>query len=1114
MKQKQRDEFPSGESIFKIIRAMKLVSFFLLAGFLQVSANIYSQNANIRLSMQDVALDEVIKAIQKQTEFTFFYSPDDVQDVVVSKIELENASLEKTLDLCLKDTEITYEIVYKAVILKKGANLDKEVPDQVFQQQKPQRREITGNVKDAKGITLPGVSVVVKGTTNGTTTDANSQFSLSVPTDAKTLVFSFIGMKTIEVPIGTSNSFSVVLEEETVGVDEVVVVGYGTQKRSGISGSVATVKTKDLVAKPSSDLQGMLKGKVPGLYVSLSDARPGGSSNVLLRGIKSLKGGNAPLYVVDGVAISNINEININDVESISVLKDAASQSIYGARASNGVILITTIKGSNTGNKVNVNFQSYYSVQNVDPNFVIFSPEEYLQIRREAYRGDLANASNGWIGTYPNDDQMFTPNELSSITNKEYVNWTDYAFNKNVPLFKNDVSLSGGNSNTQYSVSLGMMDQKGIRTGSDLLRYSGKLSFDQKISNTFKTGFSAYYTTYTQGQETNSWQDFLTFTPIAKIYDDNGELVLYPTGDGKSVNPLYYDKTRKYDYKAERIILNGYFEITPACLPGFRYKLNASMNSRHRETDYFRSFEDPGVLGKGYASAAFYDTREYLLENIVTYEKSFAEKHKLDITVMQGIEPRYNTSTTSTATQLGNDFFGINSLNSYLAAEVARGSDERKMISFMGRANYALKDRYLFNFTMRIDGSSVFGSNNKWGRFPSGSFAWKISSEPFMKSLEWINESKLRLSYGQIGNQAIPPYGSLATADDYFYVSGTTPVVGYLPGSSLPNPNLKWETTTTANIGLDLSLLKNRLSGTLELYNSRTTDLLVDRKVPTVLGYSTIPANLGEIQNKGIEVNLTGYVISNKDFAWSVSAIFSANRNKLVKGVLQDPETGAYVDDLSNNWFINESVNIYYDHKFAGIWQLTDDIAHSAQPNARPGDVRVEDVTKDGIINSDDRVIINRDPKWMGSLVNNLSYKGFEFTAELYTVQGVTRNNPFMQEYNYGGRLDGVLNGIKRDYWTPENPSNTMFRPHTASWSDYRGTLGYDDASYVRLRNISIAYNLPKRWIEHLSMSKVRVYIAGDNVWTKTGFLSYTPEALANSYPETKNFTFGININF
>jgi len=388
-----------------------------------------------------------------------------------------------------------------------------------------QTRTISGKVTGTDGQTLPGVTVLVKGTTLGVITNANGNYSLQVGSDAGILVFSYIGMRTQEIEIGSAGVINITMEESVVSVDEVVVVGYGTQRRSDISGSVATVNTEDLIAQPTTDLQGMLKGKVAGLYVTVGDARPGGSSNVLLRGIRSLKGGNSPLYVVDGVALSSINEINIDDVESISVLKDASSQAIYGARASNGVILITTKRGSNTKNKVDITYNGYYSIQNVDPNFEIFSPEEYYQLRREAYRGDLANAQNGWVGTYPDDSQMFTTLELESLANKTYVNWTDYAFKKDVPLTKHDISLAGGNEFTQYTASLGYYYQDGIRLSSDLTRYTGRLTLDQIVSKTIKTGLSVYYTTYTQNQETNSWRDFITFSPISKIYDENGELV-------------------------------------------------------------------------------------------------------------------------------------------------------------------------------------------------------------------------------------------------------------------------------------------------------------------------------------------------------------------------------------------------------------------------------------------------------------------------------------------------------------------------------------------------------------------------------------------------------------
>lgn len=981
-----------------------------------------------------------------------------------------------------------------------------------------QNRKISGMITDNKNELLPGVTIYVKGTTNGTTSDVSGSYALTVDSDAKTLVFSYIGMKTSEVEIGTSSQLNVTLQPEIVDVEEVVVVGYGTQKRSDISGSVATVNTDKLIAIPTTDIQGMLKGKVAGLYVTTADARPGGSSAVLLRGIHSLKGGNAPLYVVDGVPMGSINELNINDVESMSVLKDASSQAIYGARASNGVILITTKRGSDSKSKIRITYDGYYSIQNVDPNFEIFSPEEYLQLRREAYRGDLANSSNGWIGTYPDDDQMFTPLEMESIANGDYVNWTDYAFKKNVPLTKHDVSFSGASENTSYSASLGYYYQDGIRLSSDLSRYSGKLALDQKISKTFKTGLSAYYTTYNQSQETNSWIDFITFSPISKIYDEDGELVRYPTGDGKSVNPLLYEQTRAYDYKAERIIINGYLEVTPNFAPGFKYKLNANMNSRVRETNSFQSFEDPSSINQGYASVNFYNIREYLLENIFTYDKKITN-HLFNVTLMQGIESRTTQSTTSTALQLGNDFFGVNSLGSALESEVGRNVTDRQMVSFMGRINYSLKDRYIANFTMRADGSSVFGANNKWGYFPSGSVAWNLHKENFLQNVKWLNEAKFRASYGQIGNQAIEPYGSLATAENAFYVSNGTPVVGYLPGSSLPNPNLKWETTTTLNMGLDFSTFENRFSGSIEVYRSNTTDLLVDRQLPTVLGYSRIPSNLGEIENSGIEVSATAYIIESQDLNWSVTANVSRNRNKLTKGVLQDPETGEYIDDIANNWFIGEPINVYYDYKFMGIWQIDDDIAGSAQPNARPGDVKVADLTgpdgtPDRTITADDRHIIYRDPEWFGSFVTNLTYKGLEFSAELYTVQGVVRNNVFLTDFNHGGRMDGTLNGIKQNYWTPENPTGTSFRPHHSNYSDFRGTMGYQDASYIRLRNVTLAYNLPPKILKSLGLTRVKVYVSGDNLWTKTDFLSYSPEGDPDDYPETRNYTMGLSINF
>ncbi|MEI6750798.1 MAG: SusC/RagA family TonB-linked outer membrane protein, partial [Bacteroidota bacterium] len=699
-------------------------------------------------------------------------------------------------------------------------------------------------------------------------------------------------------------------------------------------------------------------------------------------------------------------------------------------------------------------------------------------LRREAFRGDKANEANGWTGNlndstiYMPDNLIFTPLELKNIKEGNYVDWLDQAFRKNVMMTKHDISLSGGNENTKYAASLGFYNQDGVRLSSDYKRYTGKLALDQKINKWVTVGMIAFYSDYVQHQENSSWTDFIIFSPIAKLYDTTGELNLYPLGDFKSVNPLYWEKTRSLTVNGTRGIYNGYLEVKP--IEGLKYRMNVSMDSRSRETDDFKALDDPStVLGKGFAQANFYSERSYVLENIVTYENKLANGHRFDVTLLQSADKRKNTSTSSTANSLGNDFFGINSLGSSLESSSARTEEKHAVLSYMGRINYIISDRYLINFTIRADGSSVFGANNKWGYFPSIAAAWNMQKENFLKQLAWMDESKIRLSYGQIGNEAISPYGSLATANNAFYVSNGTPIIGYLPGSSLPNPNLKWETTTSINIGYDFSVLKQKLKGTIDVYKRVTTDLLVDRNIPASLGYSTMPDNLGEIQNKGFEASLNAYIISNNNFTWTAGGTFSMNKNKLTKGVLRDMETGEYVDDVTNKWFIGQPVNVYYDYKFDGIWQIGDDIANSAQPNARPGDVKIADTDGNDTITAADRVVIQRDPKWIASFNTAIQYKGIELSADVYIVHGVTKSSPFMSDVNYGGSLQGYKNGIKRDYWTPENPSNSTFRPHETVTSEYRGTLVYQDASYVRLTNLTLAYTLPKQWAKAANIGRV-----------------------------------------
>jgi TonB-linked SusC/RagA family outer membrane protein len=977
-----------------------------------------------------------------------------------------------------------------------------------------QNIRVTGKVTTKEdGLSLPGVNVVIDGTAKGTITNAEGIYSIDVA-NADILSFSSVGYTTQKISVSGKTEINLVMSLDEKLIDELIVIGYGSKKKSDIVGAVSTIKPDELKANPTSNLQSLLTGKVPGMYVSVGSARPGGNSNITIRGLNSLKGSTEPLYIVDGIPVTSVNEININDVESISALKDASSQAIYGARASNGVILITTRKGSNTQGKINVSYSGFMSIQNVKPNFELFSGEEFLQLRREAYRGDDASAANGWIGSYASDSSLFTPLEVENINKGLLVDWLDLAFNKNVPLTKHDFTFSGGNDKTRYSASLGYFDQQGVRYSSGYKRYSGKLQIDQKVSEWISIGMSSYYNSYTQDQENSSWTDFMVFSPVAKLKADNGDLELYPLGDFKSVNPLWWNRTRKLQNITNRGIYNGYLEVAPPVIPGLKYRMNVSFDIRNNENDDFRSLKDPSkYLNKGLADVQISSTKNYLMENILSYEKKIAANHRLDFTLMQSAFERNYLFTESSATLLGNDFFGINSLNSAIESLVGRDETKRTMLSYMARVNYILKDRYLLNFTVRADGSSVFGANNKWGKFPSAAFAWNMNKESFMSSIDWINESKIRLSWGQIGNEAISPYGSLATADKVFYVSNGNPIVGYLPGLSLPNPNLKWETSTTLNAGYDFSIFDGRLSGEIDLYKRNTRDLLVDRTIPAGLGYTSMPDNLGEIENKGFEIALNGYVVSNEDFSWKVGGNFSVNKNKLLKGVLRD-SAGVYLDDISNRWFINQPVRVYYDYKFDGIWQIDDDIANSHMPLARPGDVRVKDMDGNDSITANDRVVINREPKWIATFNTSVSYKNLRLSADVYIVQGVTRSSEFMSGYNYGGTLQGALNGIKRDYWTPENPSNETFRPHFTTLSEYMGSLDYKDASYIRLTNVTLSYDLPRKWLEKVKMSTVKVYVRGDNLITITDYLSLGPETNPDDYPETVNYTFGVNINF
>ncbi len=982
-----------------------------------------------------------------------------------------------------------------------------------------QKQTIKGVVKDTNGELLIGVSVIVKGTNSGTITNLNGQYSIDVNSAKDVLLFSYVGYSSYETVVGSRTTLDVRLTESSKALEELVVVGYGTQKKSDLTGSVVSVKAEDMNTIPTSSVAEMLRGQAAGVVVTQNSARPGGGSDIVIRGKKSLTGGNAPLYIVDGVPVTGIDDYNSQDILSVEVLKDASTQAIYGARASNGVILITTKKGQQ--NKTAVDFSTYAGSQMLKRNFKFFSPEEWIQLKREANRVYTIQPDGSYVtsylggdpvdGVYPGDASLFG-NMYQNVVDKKYTDWEALAV-KPALQQKYDLSVRSGGPNTKFSASLGYFDQKGMIAPASYQRTNFRFNIEQKLSKKLTFGINSNYTYSYRNAEDETFSKFITESPLFNPFDASGNLV--PVLEDSKYNPLWNNENQLNNTTTKNFLLNATLDWE--ILKGLKYRLNASLNNRNSsQGTYLNTKHEKGMAVLGLASIGTTDFTDYLFENILTFDKKISAYNKFDITFVQSTNLQRTENNQMTGSGFVSDDLGYDFISSAAKLYPPRHTIEpRNLLSYMGRLRYNLMEKYLFSLSARIDGSSVFGVNNKWGLFPAGSFAWRASEEDFLKEQDWLTNMKVRLSYGSVGNQGVDPYQSQVLANSYYFQFGTgDPFVGYLPGSQLPNPDLKWETTTSFNAGVDFGILKDRIGGTIEYYQSTTTDLLMERSINQTTGYTSQLVNIGKVQNKGIEVTFNFIPVKTKDFTWNVDVNFSANQNKILALNGAVDADGKPVNDLANGWYIGHNIDAYNYQQFDGIWQTGDVIPeYKGTYKPKPGDVRVKDINNDTIINDLDKVILDRAPRWTGALSSTLKWKGIEFSFDIYTVQGALRLNPFLYDANSGGNLTAALNGIKVDYWTLENPSNTAPRPRQGT-NDYLQALAYQDASYIRLRNLSLGYSFPKKLISDLKMNNLRVYATATNLWTQTKFLSYSPEASASAYPEPKTFVFGLNVSF
>jgi TonB-dependent starch-binding outer membrane protein SusC len=986
-------------------------------------------------------------------------------------------------------------------------------------------RILKGTVKGKAGEAIPGVSVLIKGTTTGTVTDLDGAFALTVPEGAETVVFSYIGYVKQEQKIERA-FMEVILTEELNNLEEVVVIGYGTQKRSEISGSVSVIDVDKATTIPTTNVSEMIRGRAAGVMVTLGSARPGGTSNILIRGRNSIRGGNDPLIVLDGFPVENINDINPDDIQSIEVLKDASAQAIYGARASNGVILVTS-KRPKQG-KMTVGVHSYFSNQKLTKNFDLYNAEEFAQLRREARR-TLNPVVNG-VQEYSDDVINFGGSieapEYKNFMAGNYVDWENEVL-KTALIQSHSISLAGGDERTKVFSSFNLFDQDGLIPTANFTRGTFRTNIQQKVSNKFTLEFNINMGSDTQRKETSSL-DFITISPFTGPRDSEGNLVREVAGANASsstINPLWNLRESDNNTKSNFYNLNlvAAYQISPK----FSYKLNALSSRKSAEGGtYITRLHSEGVTPSGKATLVNSLREEYLIENIFNYHSKWNEIHALDFTFVQSINERNVGRTLATGTGFGSDILGYDGIANALNFNVDRTEARYRLSSFLGRARYTLKEKYLLTVTGRADGASVFAANNKWGFFPAASFAWQLHKEAFLENASLIDELKLRTSYGSVGNQSLDPYTTLGVVDNLPYVFGSQIVGGNLPGNLLPNPNLTWETSTTLNLGLDFGILQNKITGTVEYYSTETSNLLTDISMGGTSGFTTMITNGGMSQNRGFEVFLTGRVINKKNFNWTLSAMAARNRNKILSSGIFD-ENGIPRDDLNRNRFIGQPINVIRTLLFDGIFQTNEEALASAQgtlggtvapfqnvSTLTAGAIKLKDVNQDGVIDLNDNVILGTDPDWFGSVTSNLRYKSLELFADVYFVQGVTKYNPYLASFNQGGTLQSVRNGIKVDYWTPENPSMSYPRPNYSSAPANISAMGIADASYVRLRTLTLAYNLNPVLRNKLKMSNARIYFTGTNLLTHTDYKSYSPENNPGDFPDAKVYTLGVNLNF
>jgi len=999
-----------------------------------------------------------------------------------------------------------------------------------------QQRVVTGQVTESDGNPLPGVTVMEKGTNNGSLSDANGQYRIAVSTANPVLVFSFVGYTSQEVAVGSRAVVNVTLAASDIGLEEIVVIGYGTAKKSNVTGSVASMGGEAIRDVPSANISQALQGRVSGVDMSQVSTKPGAAMQIRVRGTRSLNASNDPLIVIDGIPFAgSIGDISPSAIKSIDILKDASSTAIYGSRGANGVILITTSKGY-AGQQARISLDSYVGMKQVFAKYPMMNGPEFVALRA---------AANQYTNTLDESNDVNT-------------DWQDLLYRTGM-VTSHDLGITGGTQTGNYNFGVGYYRDEAVVPLQDYTRYSIRSSLDQGIGKYLRFGISTN-TNYsvTNGNNLGAVGMALDHSPIANIYNEDGSLkqrFMQATSGAQWVSTRevleglgdkYIDQNRAFGtYNAL------YGEVKIPGIEGLKYRINLGLNYRQSNNG---SYTGVGVFSgtpsnNSTASISNSHTINWAVENLLTYDKTFAGKHQVNAVAMFSAEQSmYNSSSVSTK-DIPIDAFQFYNLGQATADKTVNPSYQSYeltgLLSYMGRVMYSYDSRYMVSVAARTDGSSRLAPGQKWHTYPAVSVGWNIANEQFMKGISQINLLKLRLGYGETSNQSVAPYKTLGLLNTRPYNFGTVYSMGMYV-SELPNPTLGWEFSKTYNIGLDFGFLKNRLSGTIEYYAMYTHDVILSVGLPATSGVGSYMANIGKTENKGLEYSIDGVIIDNPNgWTWEAGVNLYANRNKLVE------LASGQLKDETNWWFVGHPIDVIYDYENIGIWQEDDPYFNILEPGGNRGMIKVKytgDYLNDGTtparaITAADRQIIEMEPVFMGGFNTRLAYKGIDLS-----IIGTFKNGGILNSvlYGSGSYLNNLNtrsgNNVRIDYWTPDNTDARYPKPNGVGGDNpkYGSTMGYFDASYLKVRTITLGYYLDSNeWIKRAGFKTLRVYATVQNPFVL--FSPYTKESgmdpETNSYgnenaavplsgslrrlltigtntPATRNYMIGINMSF